>query len=61
MASLESASVLRTAYTRLELSRRLSFEQVMSNRAYAIGVRNLADAMARRGACGSSANKQFNR
>ena len=48
MGTLDGASVLRTAYTRLELSRRLSFEQVMSNRAYAIGVRNLADAIARR-------------
>jgi hypothetical protein len=48
MGTLDSTSVLRTAYTRLELSRRLSFEQVMSNRAYAIGVRNLADAIARR-------------
>jgi hypothetical protein len=48
MGTLDSASVLHTAYTRLELSRRLSFEQVMSNRAYAIGVRNLADAIARR-------------
>ena len=49
MAGLDGSSVLRTAYTRLELSRRLSFEQAMANRAYAIGVRNLADAMARRG------------
>ena len=48
MAGPESTRVLRTAYTRLELSRRLTFEQVMSNRAYAIGVRNLADAMVRR-------------
>ena len=48
MADIDGASVLRSAYTRLELSRRLSFEQVMSNRIYAIGVRNLADAMARR-------------
>lgn len=47
-------SDLRTAYTRLALSRRLSFEQAMSNRAYAIGVCNLADAIARRGACGNS-------
>jgi len=60
-ACLDSTSELRTAYTRLELSRRLSFEQVMSNRAYAIGVRNLADAMARRGACGNSTRNQFNR
>jgi hypothetical protein len=48
LAGPESTSVLRTAYTRLELSRRLTFEQVMSNRAYAIGVRNLADAIVRR-------------
>ena len=61
MASLDSTSVLRTAYTRLELSRRLSFEQVMSNRACAIGVRNLADAIAHRGACGNSTKKQFKR
>jgi hypothetical protein len=54
MASLDSKSVLRTAYTRLKLSRRLSFEQAMSNRACAIGVRNLADAIARRGASGNS-------
>ena len=61
MAGLDSTSVLRSAYTRLELSRRFSFEQVMSNRAFAIGVRNLADAMARRGACGYSTKPQFNR
>lgn len=61
MASLDSASALRTAYTRLELSRRLSFEQVMSNRAYAIGVRNLADAIARRVARASSTRKQLER
>ena len=54
-AGLDSSSVLRSAYTRLQLSRRLSFEQAMSNRAYAIGVRNLADAMARRVACANSA------
>ena len=61
MAGLDSNSVLRSAYTRLELSRRLSFEQVMSNRAYAIGVRNLADAMARRGTCTSSAKNRYSR
>lgn len=61
MTSVDSTSVLRRAYTRLELSRRLSFEQVMSNRAYAIGVRNLADAMAHRGACASSTKMQFKR
>jgi hypothetical protein len=47
-ADFEDRSVLRAAYTRLELSRHLTFEQVMSNHAYAIGVRNLADAIARR-------------
>lgn len=55
MANPESESVLRAAYRRLELSRHLSFEQVMSDRAYAVGVRNLADAIARRGASGNSA------
>jgi hypothetical protein len=54
MASVDGKAILRSAYTRLELSRRLSFEQVMSNRAYAIGVRNLADAMARRRTSGIS-------
>ena len=61
MAGLDGTSILRIAYTRLELSRRLSFEQVMSNRAYAIGVRNLADAIARRGACARSTKVDFNR
>ena len=54
MASVDGKAILRSAYSRLELSRRLSFEQVMSNRAYAIGVRNLADAMARRRRPGKS-------
>jgi hypothetical protein len=44
----ECMSILRSAYDRLELSRRLSFEQVMSNRVFAIGVRNLADAIVHR-------------
>ncbi len=48
MPAPECASILRTAYRRLELSRRLTFEQVMSNRVFAIGVRNLADAIAHR-------------
>lgn len=48
MANPESKSVLRAAYRRLELSRHLTFEQVMSERAYEIGVRNLADAIVRR-------------
>ena len=53
MATPESKSVLRTAYTRLELSRRLTFEQVMANSVYAIGVRNLAEAIVRRGTSGN--------
>jgi hypothetical protein len=61
MANPDSTSVLRSAYTRLALSRRLSFEQVMSNHAYAIGVRNLADAIARRAACETSTRKQLER
>jgi hypothetical protein len=60
MASPESTPVLRMAYRRLELSRRLTFEQVMSNRALAIGVRNLADAIARRGSSGNSAKSTPN-
>jgi hypothetical protein len=47
-AQLARESALRAAYVRLQLSARLSFEQVMSDPAYAIGIRNLADAMARR-------------
>ena len=39
---------LRTAYRRLEISRSLSLEQAMRDAAYAIGIRNLAEAMARR-------------
>jgi hypothetical protein len=57
----DATSGLLSAYTRLELSRRLSFEQVMSNRAYAIGVRNLADAMARRGASASGSKNSRSR
>jgi hypothetical protein len=48
IAGPESTRILRRAYTRLELSRRTTFEQLMSSRAYAIGVRNLADAIVRR-------------
>jgi hypothetical protein len=60
-ASLDCKSVLHLAYTRLQLSRRLSFEQVMSDRACAIGVRNLADAIVRRGSFAVSSRGQFNR
>jgi len=48
MVSTANESALRAAYVRLELSRFLSFEQAMSDAAYAIGIRNLADAIARR-------------
>lgn len=41
-------SALRAAYLRLQLSLRLSFEQVMSDPSYAIGIRNLAHAMSQR-------------
>lgn len=54
MENPESISVLLTAYRQLELSRRLTFEQVMSARALAIGVRNLAEGIARRRASGNS-------
>jgi hypothetical protein len=43
-----SEAALRAAYRRLELSRRLAFEQALSDRAHAIGIRNLAEATARR-------------
>jgi hypothetical protein len=41
-------STLRAAFGRLEISRRLTLEQAMHDTAYAIGIRNLAEAMARR-------------
>ena len=53
-AYLARESALRAAYLRLHLSTRLSFEQVMSDPAYAIGIRNLADAMARRRSAASA-------
>jgi len=52
-ADSESLSVLHAAYSRLKLSRRLTFEQVMTDRALAIGIRHLADAIARRRATGN--------
>jgi hypothetical protein len=61
VAGLEGTSVLRAAYTRLALSRRLSFEQAMSNRTYAIGVRNLAEAIARRGTGATSKSQRIDR
>ena len=47
-AQLARESALRAAYVRLQLSARFSFEQVMSDPVIAIGIRNLADAIARR-------------
>jgi len=49
MAVPERWFALHLAYGRLELSRHLSFEQVMANRVIAIGVQNMADAITRRG------------
>jgi hypothetical protein len=39
---------LRAAFATLDIARRLTFEQAMANRAYSIGIRNLAEACARR-------------
>jgi hypothetical protein len=47
-AGSEADSALRAAYRRLAISRSLSYEQAMSLRAYEIGIRNLAEATARR-------------
>jgi hypothetical protein len=62
LPTIESA--LRAAYARLELSRHLSFEQAMSDPAYAIAIRNLAEAIARRESAeriaGACANDQLN-
>jgi hypothetical protein len=43
-----SEAALRAAYRRVDISRRLSYEQAMSRTACAIGIRNLAEAIARR-------------
>ena len=55
-----SEAALRAAYRRLDISRRLTFEQAMSDVAYAIGIRNLADAIARR-PCRSSRRSRAQR
>jgi hypothetical protein len=47
-AGPDPESALRAAYRRLTISRSLSYEQAMSERAYEIGIRNLAEAIARR-------------
>ena len=48
LATPGTESALRAAYRRLAISRWLSYEQAMSQRAYEIGIRNLAEAIARR-------------
>ncbi len=47
-ADTSAESALRDAYERLRLARNFSFEEAMSEPVYAIGVRNLAEAIARR-------------
>ena len=41
-------ATLRAAYRRLDISRSLTLEQAMHDTLYAIGIRNLAEAMERR-------------
>lgn len=53
-------SALRAAYKRMELSRYLNLEQVMSNPALAIGTRNLADPIARRETAGTTTKAHAN-
>ncbi len=48
LANPTQGSTLRAAFKRLEISRSLTLEQAMHDTAYAIGIRNLAEAMARR-------------
>lgn len=56
LANPTHESALRAAYGRLEISRSLTLEQAMRDTAYAIGIRNLAEAMARRGTSGYTTN-----
>jgi hypothetical protein len=44
-----SESALRAAFKRLALARRMSFEEAIARPALAIGIRNLAEASAKRG------------
>jgi hypothetical protein len=39
---------LRRAFAQLDISRRLTFEQAMAERSFAIGIRNIAEAHRRR-------------
>jgi hypothetical protein len=50
--SPQPESAFRSEYLRMQISRRLTFEQVMADTALAICVRNLAEARARRGGAG---------
>jgi hypothetical protein len=43
-----SESALRAAFKRLTLARRMSFEQAMADTAYAICVKNAAEALAKK-------------
>ncbi len=54
MAIAERGFPLHLAYGRLEPWRQPNFEQVMAKRVIAIGVRNMADAITRRGCCGKT-------
>jgi hypothetical protein len=47
-ASPRSESALRAAFHSLDISRRLTFEEAMADTAYAICIRNLAEATAKR-------------
>jgi hypothetical protein len=46
--SAQAESALRGEYRRMQISRRLTFEQAMADTALAICIRNLAEATARR-------------
>ena len=48
LANPATEAAQRAAFKRLEISRRLTFEEAVSDAAYAIGIRNLAEAIARR-------------
>lgn len=48
VASPDNESALRAAFRRLDISQRFTFEQAMSDAAFSICVRNVAEATARR-------------
>jgi hypothetical protein len=41
-------SALRAAFKRMPIAKRMSFEQAIANPAIAIGIRNLAEALAKK-------------